>query len=139
MKISYRYTTISPGMVSMPHLDVKKAAAGVSVLLWNSEAILKLKGLVQSVLGLEPRASHIPGRHSTTEPQLDCMSSFHCRVLVTVLWARWPSTWPTTRIYPWKKCSRDQISSLQSASRLQERSPLIHTKKTFLLVYSDCC
>lgn len=62
-------------MVSMPHLDVNKAAAGVSVLLlWNSEAILKLR-VVRSVPRLEPRASCIPGRHSTTEPQLDCMFS----------------------------------------------------------------
>ncbi|XP_052602152.1 ribokinase isoform X13 [Peromyscus californicus insignis] len=61
------------------------------------------------------------------------------RVLVTVSWGLWPSTWPTTQIYPWKKCSRDQISSPQSASRLQEHSPLIHTRETFLLLCSDCC
>lgn len=45
MKFSYQCTTISPVKVSMPHLDVNKPAAGVSViLLWNSEAIIKLKG-----------------------------------------------------------------------------------------------
>nr|XP_025723754.1 ribokinase isoform X7 [Callorhinus ursinus] len=58
--------------------------------------------------------------------------------LVTVLWGLWPSTWLTTQVCPWKKCSRDPISSRQSVSGLQEHSLLIHTKKTCHLICFDC-
>ncbi|XP_027479944.1 ribokinase isoform X5 [Zalophus californianus] len=58
--------------------------------------------------------------------------------LVTVLWGLWPSTWLTTQVCPWKKCSRDPISSRRSVSGPQEHSLLIHTKKTCHLICFDC-
>lgn len=59
-------------MVSMPHLDVNKAGAGVSVLLlWKSEAILKLKEWFGLSRGLNPgppayQAGTLPLSHSLT-------------------------------------------------------------------------
>nr|XP_058935491.1 ribokinase isoform X3 [Kogia breviceps] len=74
----------------------------------------------------EPVPKHIPTENvKAVDTTIMMLKSFFgltnghfSRALVTVLWERWPSTWLTTLICPWKKCSRDPISSQQSVSRL---------------------